>query len=330
MRVLAGDVGGTKTTLALYELGDDGRFAVHAERSFASADHASFSAMLTQFLPDDARLDAVALGVAGSVVDGRCSTTNLPWSLSERELAERAGAPVKLISDFHAVALGVLELSDSELHVLQTAPRDPKGPIAVIGADTGLGEALCVQTEHGPVVVAGEGGHASFAPNTPLELRLLQFLLRRYEHVSVERVVSGIGLLELYEFVVTEGLAPAQSETLRRCEHESPGGVLAAQAAVDPAAEITLSLFAGAYGAEAGNWALKTLPTGGMFVVGGIAPRLISRLSAGSFMQSFLAKGRLSSLLASMPVAVVLHPHVGLLGARAQAALLSSPGRANG
>jgi glucokinase len=328
MRLLAGDVGGSKTALAVYGLGDDGKFAVRAERTYASTEHSSFAEVLAKF--DAGRVDAAAFGVAGPVIDGRSNTTNLPWSLSERELAEVVGAPVKLINDFHAVALGVLALPDSQLHVLQAGPRDPSGPVAVIGAGTGLGEALCVPTEHGPRVVAGEGGHASFAPNTPLELRLLQFLLRRYEHVSVERVVSGIGLPELYEFVVTEGLAPAHPDTLRRCEREPAGAVLAAQAGVDPAAEIALSLFVGAYGAEAGNWALKTLPTGGMFVAGGIAPRLISRLSAGSFIQSFLAKGRLSPVLARIPVAVVVHPNVGLLGARVQAALLCSAGRANG
>jgi glucokinase len=158
----------------------------------------------------------------------------------------------------------------------------------------------------------------------------LQFLLRRHEHVSVERVVSNIGLRNIYEFVVTEGLAPAHPDTLRRCEREPAGAVLSAQAGVDPAAEIALSLFVGAYGAEAGSWALKTLPSGGMFVAGEIAPRLVSRFSAGSFMQSFLAKGRLSAVLASIPVAVVLHPHVGLLGAGVQAALLCSAGRVNG
>jgi glucokinase len=244
--------------------------------------------------------------------------------MSELELAQIVRAPAKLINDFHAVALGVNALEPDQLHVLQKGVRDPNGTIAVIGAGTGLGEALCVQTGDGPHVIAGEGGHATFAPHTELELKLLQFLWKRYEHVSVERVVSGIALPDLYEFVVAEGLAKANAETLQRAKSESMGAVLSDQAAVDPAADIALNLFVSAYGAEAGNLALKALPSGGLFVAGGIAPRMLPRLSSGAFMASFLAKGRLSSVLTPIPVAVVLHPNVGLLGARVQAGLLSS------
>lgn len=324
MRLLAGDVGGTKTALAVYERGGDGEFRALAEGVYASAAHENFAEVIAQFRKTvPGHVDAAAFGVAGPVQDGRCVTTNLPWMMSESELALAVGAPVSLINDFHAVALGVLELSPGEIHVLQAAERDPNGPVAVIGAGTGLGEALCVPTRDGPRVVAGEGGHASFAPNGDLQIRLLRFLSQRYEHVSVERVVSGIGLPDIYEFVVAEGVAPAHPETVRRWAQESAGAVLAAQAAVDPAADLALSLFVAAYGAEAGNWALKTLPTGGLFVAGGIAPRLLDRIRGGSFMESFLAKGRLSAVLTSIPVAVVLHPNVGLLGARVQAALHS-------
>lgn len=324
MRLLVGDVGGTKTALAVYERGGDGQFRALAEGVYASAAHESFSEVIAQFRRTaEGPIDAAAFGVAGPVQDGHCVTTNLPWAMSELELSKSVGAPVSLINDFHAVALGVLELSPSEIHVLQTGRRDRDGPVAVIGAGTGLGEALCVPTRDGPRVVAGEGGHASFAPNGDLQLRLLRFLSQRHEHVSVERVVSGIGLPEIYEFIVAEGLAAAHPETVRRCSQESAGAVLAAQAAVDPAADLALSLFVAAYGAEAGNWALKTLPTGGLFVAGGIAPRLLDRMGGGSFMQSFLAKGRLSAVLTSIPVAVVTHPNVGLLGARVQAALHS-------
>ncbi|HET6338804.1 MAG TPA: glucokinase [Polyangiales bacterium] len=325
MSLLAGDVGGTKTALAVYERGDNGTYRTIAEGKYASQEYKSFADVLAQFLPKTAgRIDAAAFGVAGPVVNGVCSTTNLPWTMSELELAQIVGAPVSLINDFHAVALGVGELQPDQLHVLQAGARNPKGTIAVIGAGTGLGEALCVHTSDGPHVIAGEGGHSTFAPHTELEVKLLQFLMTRYEHVSVERVVSGIALPELYEFVVDAGLAKANPETLRRSKTESVGAVLSELAPVDPAAEITLSLFVSAYGAEAGNLALKALPTGGLFVAGGIAPRILPRLTSGAFMASFLAKGRLSSVLTPIPVAVVLHPNVGLLGARAQAGLLSS------
>jgi glucokinase len=325
MRVLAGDVGGTKTALAAYERGVDGEYRTIAEAKFASQQYKSFADVLAQFIPQVAgRIDAAAFGVAGPVVNGICSTTNLPWTMSELELAQLVAAPVSLINDFHAVALGVVELSSDQLHVLQVGARNSNGPIAVIGAGTGLGEAFCVPTSDGLRVVAGEGGHATFAPHSDLELKLLQFLWKRYEHVSVERVVSGIALPELYEFVVAAGLAESDPETIRRCKTESTGAVLSERAAMDPAAEIALSLFVSAYGAEAGNLALKVLPTGGLFVAGGIAPRMLPRLASGAFMASFLAKGRLSSVLTAIPVAVVSHPNVGLLGARAQAGLLSS------
>lgn len=325
MRVLAGDVGGTKTALAVFERVEGGTYQTVAEGKYASQQYKSFADVLAQFLPQaGGRIEAAAFGVAGPVVNGICSTTNLPWTMSELELAQIVAAPVSLINDFHAVALGVVDLPPDQLHVLQAGARNPTGTIAVIGAGTGLGEALCVQTSDGPHVVAGEGGHATFAPHTDLELKLLQFLWKRYEHVSVERVVSGIALPELYEFVVAEGLAHAHPETVRRCKTESVGAVLSEQAAVDPAAELALSLFVSAYGAEAGNLALKALPAGGLFVAGGIAPRMVPRLASGAFMASFLAKGRLSSVLTPIPVAVVLHPNVGLLGARVQAGLLSS------
>jgi glucokinase len=326
MRVLAGDVGGTKTALCLCERGDGGAFETIAEGVYASAAHNSFGDVIRLFLQTTPAgpIDAAAFGVAGPVQEGLCSTTNLPWTMSELQLSQIVGGPVSLINDFHAVALGVLELPEADLAVLQGGRRDRNGPVAVIGAGTGLGQAICVPTLEGPRVIAGEGGHSSFAPVNELEIKLLQFLLRRHEHVSVERVVSGIGLPELYEFVVHEGLAPANDETVRRCARESAGAVFSAQAQVDPAAELALSLFVAAYGAEAGNFALQCLPTGGMFVAGGIAPRILPRLKSGAFIASFLAKGRLSSVLSSIPVSVVLHPNVGLLGARLQAALLLS------
>ena len=324
MRVLAGDVGGTKTALALYERAADGAYETVAEGTYASQDYKNFAEVLAHFLPQAGRIDAAAFGVAGPVVNGICSTTNLPWTMSELELAQVVAAPVSLINDFYAVALGVIELTPEHLHMLQVGVRNPQGPTAVIGAGTGLGEAMCVPTSDGPHVIAGEGGHATFAPHSDLELRLLEYLWRRYEHVSVERVVSGIGMPVLYEFIVAEGLAPANPETVRRFETESVGAVLSAQAAVDRAADMALSLFVSAYGAEAGNLALKSLPTGGLFIAGGIAPRMLPRLASGAFMASFLAKGRMSPVLTSIPVAVVLHPNVGLLGARAQAGLLSS------
>jgi glucokinase len=320
MRVLAGDVGGTKTALALYERAQDGSFQLLHDGTYASTAYSSFAEVLQTFLrPVGSAIAAAGIGVAGPVQDGAAATTNLPWTMSERELSDVVRAPVGLINDFHAVALGVMGLASHELRVLQEGERDPRGPVAVIGAGTGLGEALCVPTASGVHVVASEGGHASFAPCNELELRLLEYLLTKHHHVSVERVVSGLGFRGIYEFVVAQGLAPPNADTLRRFEVESVGAVLGARSSQDPAAELTLETFVSAYGSEAGNLALKTLPTGGLFIAGGIAPRMLDRLSSGVFMERFRSKGRMRALLGSIPVAVVLHPNVGLLGARTHA-----------
>jgi glucokinase len=293
------------------------------ERVYASTEYPSLSAVLTRFLPlAAASIDVAVFSVAGPVQNGVCSTTNLPWVIAEAELSRELRVPVALINDFHAVALGVVHLNPSELRVLQAGPPDLNAPYAVIGAGTGLGEAVAVRIGNGVRVLPGEGGHADFAPRDETEWRLLKFLHAQNEHVSVERVVSGLGLGSLYDFVVADGQAPDDPQTRLRFETESRGAVISDRMAVDPAAARALALFVSAYGAEAGNLALKVLPTGGLYVAGGIAARMAARLAWDRFMQSFLAKGRMSDLLKSIPVSVVLQPNVGLLGARAHAALL--------
>jgi glucokinase len=329
MNVLVGDIGGTKTALSLYESTGAGQYRTRAEQIYPSADSPSLSAVLGKFLPSVVarpRIDAAVFSVAGPVHNGVCSTTNLPWVISEAELAAELGAPVALINDFVAVALGVPELQASELKVLQAGTRDPRGVYAVIGAGTGLGEAVALPSDSGARVLPGEGGHADFAPRDAVEFRLLQFLRASKEvaetHVSVERVVSGPGLGAIYDFVVADGLAPDDAETRRRFATESRGAVISERAGVDPAATRALALFVSAYGAEAGNLALKVLPTGGVYVAGGIASRLVDRLAWDVFLSSFVAKGRMGDLLKTIPVSVVRVANVGLLGARAHAALL--------
>jgi glucokinase len=323
MKVLAGDVGGTKTALGLYEADHAGGYRTLSERVYASTEHASLSSVLATFLPaSGVNVDAAVFSVAGPVQRGVCNTTNLPWVISEAELAGELRVPVALINDFHAVALGVLQLPASELRVLQAGARDPEGVYAVIGAGTGLGEASGLPVGRGVRVLASEGGHSDFAPRDDMEWRLQRFLRRQSEHVSVERVVSGLGLASLYDFVVADGQAPDDPQTRQRFVRESRGAVIGDRADVDPAAARALALFVSAYGAEAGNLALKVLPTGGLYVAGGIAARMADRLAWNVFMESFLAKGRMTDLLKSIPVSVVLNANVGLVGARAHAALL--------
>jgi glucokinase len=326
MNVLVGDVGGTKTAVGVYEGSSQTGYRTLAHQTYSSPEHPSLLAVLQKFLPSvgkNAQIDVAVFSVAGPVKNGVCATTNLPWVISEDELHKALGYPVALINDFHAVALGAVELPPQSLHMLQSGTRDPRGSFAVIGAGTGLGEAAGVLGDAGSVrVLPGEGGHADFAPRDEIEWKLQRFLHAQSGHVSVERVVSGTGLGVLYDFVVSAKLAPEDPETRRRFKQEARGAVIAERAKQDPAAARALSLFVSAYGAEAGNFALKVLPHGGLYVAGGVAARLVDQLDWSVFMKSFLEKGRMQDLLTTIPVMVVRDADVGLLGARAHAALL--------
>jgi glucokinase len=318
MRYLAGDVGGTKTLLALYEgeLGDLGE--VRSAR-LPSSDYASLQDLAGAFLGEDrAGIDRAAFAVAGPVDEDRCTATNLPWQIDARRLEEQLDIQnVTLLNDFAAVAHAVPHLKDDQLVVLQDAEIDPQGPIAIIGAGTGLGEAIAVPGQSGLRVIPTEGGHTDFAPRDELEINLLRFLLERHDRVSVERVVSGMGLSAIYEFVVSRRVAPESPAVRERIEAEEPGAVIGelALAAADPACVRTVEIFLSLYGAEAGNLALKVLPSGGLFIAGGIAPKLLPLMKSGGFMSAFRHKGRMSPLLHDMRVSVITEPEVGLLGA---------------
>jgi glucokinase len=323
MHVLAGDIGGTKTSLAIYSLDPAPRLVRSAR--FPSQGPGLLPIVL-QFLSSGAeRLQAAGFAVAGPVVDGRCKTTNLPWELDAAELSAALAVPTALVNDFHGVALGVGTLPDDQLDFYNrsAADRDPHGVVAVIGAGTGLGEALLVPTAAGPRVLASEGGHCDFAPRDDLEIDLLRHLLGRHARVSYERVVSGPGLVALYEFLIARGHASEQASTRARMAHEAPAAVIGelGVAGDDPTCARAVDLFAGLYGAEAGNLALKSLPTGGLYIAGGVGLHLRARLRE-RFLAGFLAKGRMSPLLHTIPVALVLDGEVGRRGAAAAAAAL--------
>ncbi len=323
MRILAGDVGGTKTLLAIYEHDASGTTTELRRERFASRAYASLSEVLRAFLgAGSPGVSRVAFGVAGPVVDGRCAATNLPWRIDARELASDLDVErVRLINDFHAVALGIGVLDASELVVLQDAPIVDGAPVAIVGAGTGLGEAVLLPSRDGPTVLATEGGHADFAPRNEVEMALLRFLLGRHSRVSYERVLSGPGIVTLWEFVTSTGLAPALDSTRARLASEDGPAVIGALALSggDPAATRAVELFVSLYGAEAGNLALKVLPYGGLYVAGGIAGKLLAPMREGAFMRSFLDKGRMRPLLERVRVAVVATPDVGLIGARTAA-----------
>lgn len=327
--ILAGDVGGTKTALALFERSPGGvrlvRDAVLLSRSVDALETA-----IARFLADGPPVvvDAACFGVAGPVVEGRATATNLAWEIGEHALAAAIPAKrVRLLNDLEAAGHGVLQLPDSAFAVLQPGARRGDN-LALIAAGTGLGQALIVRDGDRRQVIASEGGHADFAPRTALEDDLLVFLRREFGRVSYERVLSGPGLVNIYRFLRETGIAA-----------EAPA-VAAAMRAADPAAIITthglagtdalcaraLDVFVGVYGAEAGNLALKALALGGVLIGGGIAPRILPRLAAGGFLAAFRDKGRLAPLMADLPVRVVLDPRAPLVGAAAVAGGLAGDG----
>lgn len=331
MRVIAADVGGTKTLVALYE-GEPGSFVEVANARYESGRFHGVAPILSEFLGEAVHtVHAAAIGVAGPVVDDTCRTTNLPWHVDARAIERDLGIEhARLINDFEAVALGIGELPESSFVTLQDRPSDPDAPSAVIGAGTGLGEAILLPASGGalPRVLPTEGGHTDFAPRDDDELALFLFLAARYAHVSYERVLSGPGLAAVYEFIVETRRAPTSPgfATRYRAGYED-GGALVGEAALagsDAACVRAVEMFLSIYGAEAGNFALKTLPRGGVFIAGGIAPKLIELLKSGSFVRSFREKGRMEPVLDTMPVRVVLDTAAAVYGARRVAAALAA------
>jgi glucokinase len=318
--ILAGDLGGTKTLLALFRERQD-RFALLREASYPSRAHATFEEILDAFLAAGTaeRIDAACFDVAGPVSEGRVHTTNLPWTLDERVLASKLGTPrVKLLNDLEATAYGMLSLPTDALVTLHPG-RSParKGHIAVIAAGTGLGEAYLFfdGTQHHPM--ASEGGHADFAPRTELEVGLLRHLSDKLGgHVSYERVLSGPGLYAIYEFLRDTGFAPASESLERAIAGGDPGAAIseAALTRAEPLASKALEMFCELYGAEAGNMALRGLTFGGVYVGGGIGPKILPRLRE-AFPRGYLDKGRFRALLADIPVHLALEPRTALLGA---------------
>lgn len=326
MAIVAGDVGGSKTILAVVEV-EAGEVRVVAERRFSSPDYPGLAPMISEFLEEvPGSVNRACCGVPGAVVNRACRTPNLPWQLHEESLQQQTGIPrITLVNDFAAAALGVIALPDEALAPIQEGTPRSQGPKAVLGAGTGLGQALLWWDGHRYRVQATESGHCDFAPQGDLQRDLLAHLERELSHVSVERVVSGPGLVRVYRYLVDQGMppAPAVQQVLEDGDAASVIAELAMQEG-DPTCDAALDCFVRAYGAEAGNLALRTLPSGGVYVAGGIAPKILPRLQDGTFLRAFRNKGRLSDLMATVPVQVVLEERAGLFGA----ALLATSGDA--
>ena len=312
MRVIAGDVGGTKTLLQLVTVSGGGR-VVTVEQRYESGAFETFEAMLAEFMTLAAgSVDAACFAVAGPVIGDSARLTNLGWEMDASALAEQFSiARVSLINDFYAVALGVPLLHPPDLHSLNAGKRVPYAPIAILGAGTGLGEANLVFDGGRWVVIPGEGGHADFAPQDDEQARLFAALHAKFGHVSWERVLSGMGLVNIHNF-----LAGAD----RAYEEHIPMELAALAEGGDATATRAFEIFVDIYGAEAGNMALRTLARGGVFLAGGIAGKNIARFTGGRFARAFTRKGRFEALLEEIPVDLIVNAKVGLLGA-AEAAL---------
>ncbi len=316
--ILAGDIGGTKTQIGLFSL-ESGRLVEHAKKTYPSKNYLSLEAVLDDFTAaNPAALTAACFGVAGPVVDGTVKTPNLPWFVDGRALACRLGlGSVALLNDLEAAGYGTGTLELSEFAPLNVGSGEPRSNMALIAAGTGLGEAILYPGAGGYRVLASEGGHADYAPTTPQHIELLSYLAARFGHVSCERVVSGPGIFNIYNFLKDSGRYDVPAWLVDRIAAEDPSAAIA-RAALAGEAEIcvhALDVFVSAYGAEAGNLALRAKALGGVCVGGGIAPKILPKLVDGTFMRAFVEKGRYSELLARIPVQVILNQETALRGA---------------
>jgi glucokinase len=345
-QLLAGDIGGTKTILRWVDAQPSTtgtELKTRYEARYISAEFIDLAAIVRKFFAEAAAEGGetpapqkACFAIAGPVVNNTSSVTNLSWFLEAEQLEkDLAIAQVNLINDFAAIGYGIAGLQSADLLTLQSVAPQLNAPIAVLGAGTGLGECFLIRQGEQYQVFSSEGGHSDFAPRSEVEFQLLKYLREKHSitRISVERVVSGQGIVSIYQFLrdrqsLTE--SPDIQAAIRTWEHEAgireksvdPGAVIAMAAAEerDYLCERTMLLFAEAYGAEAGNLALKLLPYGGLYIAGGIAAKNLPLLEAGGFMRAMLDKGRMRPLMEQVPVHVILNPQVGLIGAALYAA----------
>ena len=324
--VLAGDIGGTKTSLALFSVKGD---KLHSEsmQTFPSKRYSGLVPVLQEFLAGDhPKVDAACFGIAGPVVDGKVTTPNLPWIIDTAELRRAVKLDaVWLLNDLEAGAYGIFTLGNDEFCTLNQGMMRQSGNKALIAAGTGLGQAILFDDGRHFHPLASEGGHGDFAPRNELEIELLRYLMVRFQHVSYERVVSGPGLLNIYRFFKeSRGLAEPKWLTDRFAANDDDSAVIS-QTALAGEAEIcvkSLDLFVSVYGAEAGNLALRAKSVRGLYIGGGIAPKILDKLKDGAFMRAFVDKGRYTDLVSAIPVQVVLNDQAALRGAAYYAAFV--------
>jgi len=318
--ILAGDIGGTKTTLALFEVSGN-ILELKVKHQFASKEYISFDEVLKAFKlkTSISKIEAACVGIAGPIIDGRCRTTNLSWNINVVDLQKQLHIDkIHLMNDLEATAYGMLYLSEDEFVDLNPDGRPFEGNRAVMAAGTGLGEAMLYYDGNNYHPIRSEGGHSDFASVTVQQDALLKWLRDRYAgHVSYERILSGPGIHILYEFLHDSGFAPEPANMMHIAEGNDPSEMVSKCALNerDPLCLEALRLFAEIYGAEAGNLALKSMSLGGVYIGGGIAPKILSVLTDKHFMNAFLGKGRFEELLRGMQVRISLNPETALLGA---------------
>jgi len=320
--ILAGDVGGTKTSLALYRRGARG-LLLHRTTTYGNREYASLDSILGDFLGGGVVVERACIGVAGPVEDGRCRLTNLDWEVDETSLRRTLRVrEAYLVNDLQATASALPFLRASDRATIREGEADPRGNMAVLAAGTGLGEGFLVRSAAGYIPLASEGGHVDFAPRDEREMRLHAFLAAKHGHVSVERLLSGAGLHDIYRFLRDEeGIVEEEGTVAEVAGTEPQRAIVRHGLAGGPGAcAETVRIFCSLYGAEAGNLALQYLATGGVYLGGGIAPAVLPALRRGGFVSAFLDKGRMRNLLSRVPVMVILDPAAPLLGAASYAA----------
>ena len=322
--ILAGDIGGTNTRLALVEAAPGG-MRILFEKTFPSRERTSLEAALAEFLAlHRAAFTKASFGIAGPVRNGRCEATNLPWVVDAKSVAKRLRLKrVGLINDLVANAYGIALLRGKDFVTLNKGDRNAQGNQALISAGTGLGEAGLLWDGKAHRPFASEGGHTDFAPRNHIEAELLDYLMKRHGRVSYERIGSGPGLVNAYRFFRDRGKGKEPAWLAEELRVGDPAAVISRRAldGKSPLCIQALDLFVSVYGAQAGNLALTVMATGGVYLGGGIAPKIVSKLKEPGFMNAFTAKGRLSPLLREIPVRVIMNPKTALLGAARHAAL---------
>jgi len=327
---LAGDIGGTNTRVAIFD-GDPYHLTAVVADIYPSRQHKGLDEIAKDFVSKHRLpLEAASFGIAGPIRNGRCETSNLPWIVDAAEMAAELGLEhVTLLNDLEANAHGVALLQDSDFEVVNAGDPDSIGNRALISAGTGLGEAGLLFENGSYRPTASEGGHADFGPNNEIQVELLRYLMAEFGHVSYERVLSGPGLLNIYRFLRDTGRAAEPEWLADEIAYGDPAACIAKSAMDAKAgiAEQALDIFISIYGAEAGNVALQMMALGGIFIGGGIAPKIASRLMGSTFMEAFAAKGRMGKMLETVPVRIIMNDKTALLGAARVAALsrMASP-----